>query len=324
MQKWMQRWMEQFEGLLEERSGAALTVTQGTAFADHQDAQVLSSMTLDGALRGLLRAVATGEQIVQFVQLARRQPLDAQQALDEGMLAEWRDLLEETASRLSGQLLAEGEGETTVVLREVRPAGEGEVLVPGAEGGAEVAPYEVRAGDIVLHLALLARMETAPAGMDVSQMEEAMDAGLREMEGAQQGKPHEGRTHAPSPSVAGAAEDRGAEAAEARAQWRRPGGGAEETSPFRTHPERLDLLLDIELEATLRFGALEMPLRQVLELGPGDVLQLDRHVQEPVDLVVGDRIVARGEVVLVGGNFGLHVTEVAEPRRRLETIRCLF
>jgi flagellar motor switch protein FliN/FliY len=88
--------------------------------------------------------------------------------------------------------------------------------------------------------------------------------------------------------------------------------------------QRLDLLLDIELEATLRFGALELPLREVLELGPGDVLPLDRHVREPVELVVGDRIVAKGEVVLVGGNFALHVTEVAEPRRRLETIRCLF
>jgi flagellar motor switch protein FliN/FliY len=88
--------------------------------------------------------------------------------------------------------------------------------------------------------------------------------------------------------------------------------------------QRLDLLLDIELEATLRFGALELPLREVLELGPGDVLPLDRHVRDPVELVVGDRIVAKGEVVLVGGNFALHVTEVAEPRRRLETIRCLF
>lgn len=88
--------------------------------------------------------------------------------------------------------------------------------------------------------------------------------------------------------------------------------------------QRLDLLLDIELEATLRFGALELPLREVLELGPGDVLPLDRHVREPVELVVGDRIVARGEVVLVAGNFALHVTEVAEPRSRLETIRCLF
>ncbi|WP_263359569.1 FliM/FliN family flagellar motor C-terminal domain-containing protein [Acidicapsa ligni] len=86
----------------------------------------------------------------------------------------------------------------------------------------------------------------------------------------------------------------------------------------------LELLLDIELEATLRFGAREMPLGEILDLGPGDVVQLDRHVNDPVDLIVGDKIVAKGEVVLVNGNFGLRVTEVSEPQRRLESIRCLF
>ena len=87
---------------------------------------------------------------------------------------------------------------------------------------------------------------------------------------------------------------------------------------------KMDLLLDIELDATLRFGSRELPLREVLALGPGDVVELDRHISEPVDLVVGDKIVARGEVVLVSGNFGLRVTEVAEPQLRLESIRCLF
>jgi flagellar motor switch protein FliN len=86
----------------------------------------------------------------------------------------------------------------------------------------------------------------------------------------------------------------------------------------------LALLLDVELEASLRFGSREMPLGEILDLGPGDVVQLDRHIADPVDLLVGDKIVARGEVVLVNGNFGLRVTEVAEPRKRLETIRCLF
>ncbi len=86
----------------------------------------------------------------------------------------------------------------------------------------------------------------------------------------------------------------------------------------------LELLLDVELEASLRFGSREMPLGEILDLGPGDVVQLDRHVSEPVDLIVGDKIVARGEVVLVNGNFGLRVSEVAAPRKRLESIRCLF
>lgn len=86
----------------------------------------------------------------------------------------------------------------------------------------------------------------------------------------------------------------------------------------------LELLLDVELEASLRFGAREMPLGEILELGPGDVVELDRNVADPVDLIVGDKIVARGEVVLVNGNFGLRVTEVSAPRKRLESVRCLF
>ena len=86
----------------------------------------------------------------------------------------------------------------------------------------------------------------------------------------------------------------------------------------------LTLLNDIELEATLQFGSRELSLREVFDLAPGDVIELDRHVSEPVDLVVGDRIVARGEVVVVSGNFALRITEVATPQLRLESIRCLF
>lgn len=86
----------------------------------------------------------------------------------------------------------------------------------------------------------------------------------------------------------------------------------------------VELLLDVELDASLRFGCREMPLAEVLDLGPGDVVQLDRHISDPVDLIVGDKIVARGEVVLINGNFGLRILEVSTPRKRLETIRCLF
>ena len=96
--------------------------------------------------------------------------------------------------------------------------------------------------------------------------------------------------------------------------------GLENTGP----ESKMDLLCDIDLDATLRFGAREMSLNEVLELGPGTVVELDRHIAEPVDLVVGDRIVARGEVVVVSGNFALRVTEVATPQLRLESIRCFF
>jgi flagellar motor switch protein FliN len=86
----------------------------------------------------------------------------------------------------------------------------------------------------------------------------------------------------------------------------------------------IELLMDVELDATVRFGCREMVLSEILELGAGDVIELDRHVSDPVDLVIGDKIIARGEAVLVNGNFGLRVTEVAAPRMRLESIRCLF
>ena len=86
----------------------------------------------------------------------------------------------------------------------------------------------------------------------------------------------------------------------------------------------IDLLSDIELDATLQFGSREMSLEEILELGPGSVVELNREISEPVDLIVGDRIVAKGEVVVVSGNFALRITEVATPQLRLESIRCLF
>ena len=91
-----------------------------------------------------------------------------------------------------------------------------------------------------------------------------------------------------------------------------------------TTTANLEMLNDIELAATLRFGAREMTLEEILNLGPGSVVELDRHINEPVDLIVGDRIVARGDVVIVSGNFALRITEVSAPQLRLESIRCFF
>ena len=85
-----------------------------------------------------------------------------------------------------------------------------------------------------------------------------------------------------------------------------------------------EALLDIELEARIQFGAREMLLSELLELSSGDVVELDRLITDPVDLLVRDQVVARGEVVVVGGNLGLQVTEVLQPRPRLESVRCLL
>ncbi len=81
-------------------------------------------------------------------------------------------------------------------------------------------------------------------------------------------------------------------------------------SPVLDTKVGLELLMDVELGVTLRFGKRRMLLREILDLNPGSVLTLDRQVQEPADMLLDGRLVARGEVVVVDGNYGFRVTEV--------------
>src|ERR1700691_3432727 len=73
----------------------------------------------------------------------------------------------------------------------------------------------------------------------------------------------------------------------------------------------LDLLMDVELAMTMRFGARRLLLREVLDLSPGAVVELDRKIQEPVELRLDGKVVARGEVVVIDGSYGLRVTDVS-------------
>ncbi len=82
----------------------------------------------------------------------------------------------------------------------------------------------------------------------------------------------------------------------------------------------LEILMDVDLEVTLRFGQKQMLLRDVLNVGPGSVIELDQQVHEPVELVVGRKVVAWGEVVAVDGNYGLRITSIASQRERLESL----
>jgi len=86
------------------------------------------------------------------------------------------------------------------------------------------------------------------------------------------------------------------------------------------NPANLDLLLDVVLEATLRFGQREMVLREILELRPGAVVELNRRIQEPAELLVAGRVIARGEVVIVDGAYGLRITDITQPHQRLESV----
>lgn len=73
----------------------------------------------------------------------------------------------------------------------------------------------------------------------------------------------------------------------------------------------MGLLMDVPLAMTLYFGGKKLLLREVLELTAGSVVELDRKIQEPVDLMLDGRVVARGEVVVIDGSYGLRVTDVS-------------
>lgn len=98
-------------------------------------------------------------------------------------------------------------------------------------------------------------------------------------------------------------------------------GAQTENVSHGPYEPNLDFLRDVELGVTLRFGTRQMLLRDIVELIPGSVVELEQEVQEPVELLVGRKVIARGEVVVVDGNYGLRVTEVASPSERIESLR---
>jgi len=75
----------------------------------------------------------------------------------------------------------------------------------------------------------------------------------------------------------------------------------------------LKMVMDVELNVSLRFGQRQLPLREVLDLASGSVIELDRQVDDPVELLLDGKVIARGEAVIVDGNYGLRVTEVPQP-----------
>ena len=99
-----------------------------------------------------------------------------------------------------------------------------------------------------------------------------------------------------------------------------PGTTSQSAPPPAMTETNLDLLLGVGLSLTLRFGQRVLTLREILDLGSGSVVELDRQVQEPADLLLGDKLVARGEVVIVDGNYGVRVTEVVDPRQRIDRV----
>lgn len=87
------------------------------------------------------------------------------------------------------------------------------------------------------------------------------------------------------------------------------------------HATELDFILDIPLEVTVEMGRTKMLINDLLQLGQGSVIELNRLAGEPLDILVNNKLVARGEVVVVGEKFAIRLTDIVSPLERVKRLK---
>lgn len=88
-----------------------------------------------------------------------------------------------------------------------------------------------------------------------------------------------------------------------------------------TESQNLDLLLDIPLQVTVELGRTKRSVQEILEMSSGSIIELDKLAGEPVDILVNNRLIANGEVVVIDENFGVRITDVLSQRERINNLR---
>ena len=84
--------------------------------------------------------------------------------------------------------------------------------------------------------------------------------------------------------------------------------------------QNLNILLDVKLQLTVELGRTELPIKKVLELTKGSIVTLNKAAGEPVELFANGKLIAYGEVVVIEDNFGLRITHITDPAKRLNTL----
>lgn len=85
-------------------------------------------------------------------------------------------------------------------------------------------------------------------------------------------------------------------------------------------PHNIDMLLDVAMPVSIELGRTTMPIQDILNLGPGSVVELNKLAGEPVDLLVNDKLIAKGEVVVVDENFGIRITSMISQEERIKSL----
>jgi flagellar motor switch protein FliN/FliY len=99
-----------------------------------------------------------------------------------------------------------------------------------------------------------------------------------------------------------------------------PRSASYDTADF-SHARTMDLLLDVDLPVSISFGKAQLPMKDVLKLTTGSIVELNRGLTETVDVLVNHCLIARGEVVVVDGNYGVRIQEIVSRSDRLRSVR---
>lgn len=95
----------------------------------------------------------------------------------------------------------------------------------------------------------------------------------------------------------------------------------EDESSALPRDEKLDVILDIPVTLSMEVGRTQIPIRNLLQLNQGSVVELDRLAGEPLDVLVNGTLIAHGEVVVVNEKFGIRLTDVMSPHERIKKLR---
>jgi len=95
----------------------------------------------------------------------------------------------------------------------------------------------------------------------------------------------------------------------------------QETKSKTVDKRKIEFLLDIPLEVSVELGRTKMLINDLLQLGQGSVIELDKLAGDPVEILVNQRLVARGEVVVVNEKFGIRLTDILSPMERIRKLK---
>lgn len=100
-----------------------------------------------------------------------------------------------------------------------------------------------------------------------------------------------------------------------------PGGANAPAKMAVPQIQSLDFILDIPLKVSVELGRSKMAIRDVLQLAQGSVIELSKFAGEPLEVLVNDKLIARGEVVVVNEKFGIRLTDIISPIERIEQLK---